>query len=81
MLPIVNGPLLSAYFFGCGIRCANPDLFYGAYQRASLSTFINNNQNYQVISSFELYLIKCAPKEVKDFLHRVLFQRIKKHDS
>lgn len=73
MLPVVNGPLLSAYFFMCVIHCAN--------QRASLSTFINNNQNYQVISSFELYLIKCAPREVKEFLYRVSFQRIKKHES
>ena len=81
MLPIVNGPLLSAFFFRCGIRCTNPELYYSAYQRASLITFINNNQNYQVISSFELYLIKCAPPEIKDFMYRILFQRIKKHQS
>ena len=69
------------YFLRCGIRCANADLFFAAYQKASLTTFINNNINYQVISSFELYLIKCSPLPVKKYLDQILFQRIKSHNS
>ena len=69
--------LLLSFF----LRCANPQLFFAAYHRSSLTLFINNNLNYQVISSFELYLIKCAPPPVKKFLYQVLFQRIKSHDS
>ena len=78
---LVNGPLLSMYFLRCGVRCANPQLFYAAYEKASLTLFLNKNLNYQIISSFELYLLKSAPVEVKEFIFRTIFHRIKKHDS
>ena len=78
---LVNGPLLSVYFLRCGVRCSNGPLYYAAYERCSLWTFLNRNSNYQIISSFELYLIKVAPKEVKEFIYRMIFHRIKKHQT
>ena len=78
---LVNGPLLSVFFLRCGVRCANGPLYYAAYERCSLWTFLNKNSNYQIISSFELYLIEVAPKEVKDFIYRMIFHRNKKTAS
>ena len=78
---LVNGPLLSVHFLHCSVRCANAPLYYAAYEKCSLWTFLNKNTNYQIISCFELYLIQVAPKEVKDFIYRIMFHRIKKHKS
>jgi hypothetical protein len=81
LLPIVNGPLLSMYFLRCGVRCGNPELYYSAYERASLTLFLNKNLNYQIISSFEQYLISVAPSEVRQFIFRTIIHREKKHNS
>ena len=40
-------------------------------------TFLNQASNYQEISTFELYLIKVARKEVKDFIYRTIFHKVK----
>ena len=78
---LMNGPLLSMFFLRCGVRCANPQLYYAAYEKASLTLFLNKNFNYQIISTFELYLIKQAPVEVRKYIYRTIIHRIKKHES
>ena len=78
---LVNGPLLSVYFPRCGVRCANAALYYAAYEKCSLWSFLNKNTNYQIISCFELYVIQVAPKKVNEFIYSMIFHRIKKHKS
>ena len=81
MFFIGNGPLLSMLFLRSGTRCANPDLYYASLEQASLYLFLNNNFNYQILSSFELYMISVAPPPVKAFIYRTIFHRIKSHGS
>ena len=63
------------------MRCNNPELYYAAYEKAALTTFLNDNQNYQCISTFEQYVIKSAPSEVKKFIFETIFHQEKSHDS
>ena len=78
---LVNGPLLSVFFLRSAVRCNNPALYYAAYEKLSLLTFLNNNVNYQCISCFKLYLIKMATKEVKQFIYQTMFHQEKTHQS
>ena len=46
---------------------------------ASLFTFANNHKNYQTITTFELYVVKVAPPEVRQFIFSHLFHENRKH--
>ena len=56
-------------------------MYYAALEKSSLLCFLNKNSNYQIITTFELYLICVAPKEVSDFIFRTIFHWIHKHSS
>lgn len=77
----VNGPLLATLFLRCAVRTCNAEMYYAALDKSSLVCFLNNNINYESITTFELYLIRVAPKKVKDFIFRTIFHRIHKHTS
>ena len=77
----INGPLLATYFLRCAVRTCNIKMYYAALEKSSLLCFLNKNSNYQIITTFELYLIRVAPKEVRDFIFHTIFHRIHKHSS
>ena len=46
---------------------------------SSLFTFVNANSNYQLLTTFELYMISAAPEEVRRFICKNLFTEEQKH--
>ena len=69
---IVDGPLMSLFLMRAGMpacmRTGNGQLYYSGLEYASLFTFANGHKNYQLITTFELYLIRIAPPEVQNFI-------------
>ena len=76
---IVDGPLMSLFLMRAGMRTGNGQLYYSGLEYASLFTFANGHKNYQLIKTFELYLIRVAPPEVQNFIFTFLFKENKTH--
>ena len=60
------------------MRTGNGQLYYSGMEFAS---FANGHVNYQLITTFELYLIKVAPPEVREFIFKFLFWENKKQKN
>ena len=76
---ILDGPLMSLFLMRAGMRTSNGRLYYSGLEYASLFTFPNGHKNYQLITTFELYLLKVAPPEVRDFIFTFLFYENRTH--
>ena len=69
---------MSLFLLRAGMRTGNGQLYYSGMEFASLYAFANGHVNYQLITTFELYLIKVAPPEVREFIFKFLFWENKK---
>ena len=81
MFSLVNGPLLSTFLLRTGVRCSNAELYYGAIQDCLSLLYHNKNSNYIKMLHFELAMVQSAPIEIKEFIHRNIFQRNQNHNG
>ena len=70
---------MSLFLMRAGMRTGNGRLYYSGLEYASLFTFPNGHKNYQLSTTFELYLLKVAPPEVRDFIFTFLFYENRTH--
>ena len=78
---LVNGPLLSTFMLRTGVRCSNAELYYGAIQDCLSLLYHNKHSNYIKMLHFELAMIQSAPKDVKEFIFKNIFQRNHNHNN